>query len=64
MTESTRDALPVLLSAADIQHHIRCSRTEAYELMAKQLPTVRIGRLLRVERDVFLDFIQDRRVPA
>jgi helix-turn-helix protein len=64
MTESTRESLPVLLSAEDIQHHVRCSRTEAYELMAKQLPTVRIGRLLRVERDAFLTFIQDRRIPA
>lgn len=64
MTETTRDALPVLLSAEDIQHHIRCSRTEAYELMSKQLPTVRIGRLLRVEREAFLTFIEDRRIPV
>jgi hypothetical protein len=52
------------LSAKDIQRHVSCSKTEAYELMWRELPVVRIGRLLRVEREAFLSFIEDRRVPA
>lgn len=62
MTDSTRDNLPLLLDAQDIQHHLRCSRTEAYELMWRELPTVKIGRLLRVPRESFLSFVEDRRV--
>lgn len=45
------DALPELLTVEEIAAFLRCGRGTAYALIARgELPSVRIGRLVRVPR--------------
>jgi excisionase family DNA binding protein len=44
--------MPLLLRAVDVQRLLNVSRSVAYQLMANgQLPTVKIGRSVRVPRE-------------
>ena len=50
------------LSLADVQHLLGIGRTKAYELVATgELPAVRIGRCIRVNRKELDEWLQNRR---
>jgi excisionase family DNA binding protein len=40
-----------LLTVADVQALLQIGRSHAYQLARDELPTYRVGRLLRVRRD-------------
>ena len=48
--------LPMLINADDIAKVFRVSKGRAYQMM-KQLPTVKIGRSVRVRKEDFVDWI-------
>lgn len=51
---------PMLLTVEDVQHAIRLGRTKIYELIRTgQLPVVRIGRSVRIRRDVLERWLND-----
>lgn len=51
--------LPPILTAKDIANYLRISERRAYELMdLKSFPLIRIGRSKRVNRDSFLNWLQ------
>lgn len=53
--------LPLMLSAVDIQRQLQISRSEAYGLIASgSIPSMRIGRLVRVPRNAFVAWIEQR----
>ena len=50
------------LSLKDVQQLLGIGRTKAYELVATgELPAVRIGRCIRVNRNELDEWLQDRR---
>jgi excisionase family DNA binding protein len=50
------------LSLKDVQHLLGIGRTKAYELVATgELPAIRIGRCIRVNRKELDEWLQDRR---
>jgi excisionase family DNA binding protein len=50
--------LPLMLTVVDIQKHLQVSQSQAYAMLASgELPCVHIGKLVRVPRAAFLDFI-------
>ncbi|WP_303800182.1 helix-turn-helix domain-containing protein [Alicyclobacillus macrosporangiidus] len=49
------DELPTVLTMEDVARYLRIGRTAAYELAHRpDFPAVRIGRLVRVNREAFL----------
>jgi len=51
---------PMLLTVEDVQNAIRLGRTKIYELIRTgQLPVVRIGRSVRIRRDVLERWVND-----
>jgi excisionase family DNA binding protein len=50
------------LSLKDVQQQLGIGRTKAYELVATgELPAVRIGRCIRVNRGELEEWLRDRR---
>jgi excisionase family DNA binding protein len=55
----TKDDYPMILTVNEVMEILRIGKRVAYELMErKDFPMVRIGRLKRVNRDAFFDWIQ------
>ena len=53
---------PEWLSLKDVQHLLGIGRTKAYELVATgELPAVRIGRCIRVNRSELDEWLQAQR---
>jgi excisionase family DNA binding protein len=56
------DQLPCLLRVEEAAAWLDCSKGVIYELArAGTLPSVRIGRLLRIPRDTLIEFAAGRR---
>jgi excisionase family DNA binding protein len=49
-----------LLTAADVQALLRVSRGEAYRLLAGPIPTVRLGRAIRVRPSTLEAWLRDQ----
>ncbi len=55
----TSTAVPTLLNACELALALGCSKKKVYGLLQKRaLPTVRIGRHLRVPANAFQDWLQ------
>jgi excisionase family DNA binding protein len=51
-----------LLTVRDLARILNCGRTMAWKLVnTDQIPTVRVGRLVRVEREAVEEFIESNR---
>jgi len=58
-TQPIHNGLPAILTAQDIANYLRISERRAYELMdLKSFPLIRLGRSKRVNRDSFLNWLQ------
>lgn len=56
----TREELPEVMEVKDIQVFLRISRNTAYDLIKrKEFPTLKIGRLLRIRRNSFLEWFDN-----
>jgi hypothetical protein len=53
------DNLPAVLDVSDIKKVLNCGRVQAYELAnSGQFHVVRVGRRIKVAKDVFLNWLQ------
>ncbi len=51
-----------LLSVADLARILGCGRTKAWEIVhSNEIQTVRLGRLVRLERGAIEKFIENKR---
>jgi excisionase family DNA binding protein len=51
-----------LLTVKDLSHILGCGRTKAWELVnTRQIRSVRVGRLVRLEREAIEEFIESSR---
>ena len=50
-----------LYTVEDVQRRLSISRTKAYELCTREIPTVRIGRSVRVRKEDLDHFIEKHR---
>jgi excisionase family DNA binding protein len=56
-----KEDYPLILTVKDIQEILGIGKRVAYELMErKDFPMVRIGRLKRVNRDSFFEWIEQQ----
>ena len=56
----TRVELPEVMEVKDIQHFLKISRNTAYDLIKrKEFPTLKIGRLLRIRKESFLEWFDN-----
>ena len=56
----TREELPEVMEVKDIQIFLKISRNTAYDLIKrKEFPTLKIGRLLRIRRNSFLEWFDN-----
>ncbi len=56
----TREELPEVMEVKDIQVFLKISRNTAYDLIKrKEFPTLKIGRLLRIRRNSFLEWFDN-----
>lgn len=56
-----KEDYPLILTVKDIQEILGIGKRVAYELMErKDFPMVRIGRLKRVNRDSFFEWIENQ----
>jgi excisionase family DNA binding protein len=56
-----KEDYPLILTVKDIQEILGIGKRVAYELMErKDFPMVRIGRLKRVNRDAFFEWIEQQ----
>lgn len=56
----TREELPEVMEVKDIQHFLKISRNTAYDLIKrKEFPTLKIGRLLRIRKESFLEWFDN-----
>ena len=56
----TREELPEVMEDKDIQHFLKISRNTAYDLIKrKEFPTLKIGRLLRIRKESFLEWFDN-----
>ena len=55
----TKEDDPMILTAEEVAEILRTSKWKAYQLMDESdFPLVRIGKLKRVGRDTFFDWIE------
>ncbi|WP_042375260.1 helix-turn-helix domain-containing protein [Neobacillus jeddahensis] len=55
----TKDDYPIVLTVSEVMEILRIGKRVAYELMnQKDFPTIKIGKLKRVNRDAFFDWLQ------
>lgn len=58
MERKRREDFPIILTVKDIQEILGIGKAAAYELMDRQgFPCIKIGRLKRVNRDLFFDWL-------
>ena len=56
----TREELPEVMEVKDIQVFLKISRNTAYDLIKrKEFPTLKLGRLLRIRRNSFLEWFDN-----
>ena len=56
----TREELPEVMEVKDIQVFLKISRNTAYDLIKrKEFPTLKIGRLLRIRKESFLEWFDN-----
>ena len=56
----TREELPEVMEVKDIQQFLKISRNTAYDLIKrKEFPTIKIGRLLRIRKESFLEWFDN-----
>ena len=56
----TREELPEVREVKDIQQFLKISRNTAYDLIKrKEFPTLKIGRLLRIRKESFLEWFDN-----
>ena len=56
----TREELPEAMEVKDIQQFLKISRNTAYDLIKrKEFPTLKIGRLLRIRKESFLEWFDN-----
>ena len=56
----TREELPEVMEVKDIQQFLKISRNTAYDLIKrKEFPTLKIGRLLRIRKGLFLEWFDN-----
>lgn len=52
-----RSELPEVMTIKDIQEFLKISKNTAYDLIKREeFPVVRLGRLLRINREKFLEW--------
>ena len=52
---------PEYMTVDEISRLLRIGRQKAYELVGREdFPSIRIGRVIRVPRDAFLEWVRDR----
>lgn len=51
-----------LLTVEDIMKHLKISRTKAYELVKKSIPTIKIGKLIRIKLEDYIQWLQNQKV--
>jgi excisionase family DNA binding protein len=57
--QKTKEDYPMVLTVNEVREILRIGKRVAYELMDRDdFPTVRIGKLKRVNRDEFLKWLQ------
>ena len=57
------DELPLILEVSDIQRIMGISRTTAYELVHRpDFPAFRSGRLIRISREAFFEWMAKNRI--
>ena len=57
------DELPLVLEVSDIQRIMGISRTTAYELVHRpDFPAFRSGRLIRISREAFFEWMAKNRI--
>lgn len=57
---SSNEELPITMTAKDVAGYLNISLTSSYNLMnAKDFPTLRLGKQLRVSRDHFLNWLNN-----
>ena len=55
-----REELPEVMEVKDIQQFLKISRNTAYDLIKrKEFPTLKIGRLLRIRKESFLEWFDN-----
>lgn len=55
----TKDDYPLVMTVDEVKDILRVGKRIAYEVMErKDFPLIRIGKLKRVNRDAFFDWIQ------
>lgn len=53
-----KESLPEVLTARDISQIMRCSVSKAYDLMElKGFPLIRVGKIKRVEKESFFNWL-------
>jgi len=53
-----REQIPTILQVSDIQEILKIGRRQAYELVnSGQFHTVRIGKTIRINKDVFINWL-------
>ena len=56
----TREEVPEVMEVKDIQQFLKISRNTAYDLIKrKEFPTLKIGRLLRIRKESFLEWFDN-----
>ena len=51
-----------LLTVDDLARILNCGKTKAWELVnTRQLPTIRVGRLVRISPDDLAEFMREHR---
>lgn len=61
MTLAVTTAEPGLLTVDEAATYLRISRAKAYQMAASgDLPTIRMGRSVRVRRDKLADWLDER----
>lgn len=55
----TKEDFPMVLTVNEVMEILRIGKRIAYEVMdQKDFPTIKIGKLKRVQRDAFFDWLK------
>ncbi|MEH7440495.1 helix-turn-helix domain-containing protein [Neobacillus drentensis] len=56
--QKTKDDYPMILTVNEVMEILRIGKRIAYDLMSHtDFPTIKIGKLKRVQRDAFFDWL-------
>ncbi|WP_129692473.1 excisionase family DNA-binding protein [Gottfriedia acidiceleris] len=54
--------LPIILTAENVANILSCTKSHVYEMMERtDFPLIRIGRLKRVNRDQFFNWLNNQK---